>query len=137
MNAHVSKPIDERRLEIAMRQVLPTKGRDTKDLESEGVFDARRSLRRVGGDPRILERVIRLFCERYEKHLSELRAAEQEPQKLGRAIQNLKSSVAPFAADKLTSAIALAESGDPACGLERELTTLRDTLNEFISEHDS
>jgi signal transduction histidine kinase/DNA-binding NarL/FixJ family response regulator len=138
MDAHVSKPIDERRLEMAIRQVLPTKGKDTKELDSKGIFDARRSLRRVGGDPRILERVIRLFCERYERHLADLGASQDDPEKIAMAIQSLKNSVAPFAADKISAAIAMSEKGDfESEELEKELRALRDALRDFISEHDS
>jgi signal transduction histidine kinase/FixJ family two-component response regulator len=137
MDAHVSKPIDERRLELAVRQVLQTKKLDAKELDSKGVFDARRSLRRVGGDPRILERVIRLFCDRYERHLSELQASEGSSEEFARAIQSLRNSVAPFAADKLSSALDLAESGESGSDLVKELETLRTVLKEFISENDS
>ncbi|MCA9780652.1 MAG: response regulator, partial [Candidatus Eremiobacteraeota bacterium] len=131
MNAHVSKPIDERRLQAAIREVLPNPGRDPRELDAKGVFDAPRSLRRVGGDPRILERVIELFNERYESHLKNLREGN---------LQALKSAVAPFAADQLAAALALAESETAPSGLdavERELQALRDALHDFVSENDS
>lgn len=139
MDAHVSKPLDERRLEAAIRQVLPSQGKETRDLDSRGAFDAPRSLRRVGGDPRILERVIRLFFDRYETHLSELREGADQPERLSQAIQNLKSSVAPFAADKLSAALARIESSanEGTQELESELRALRDALQDFISEHDA
>ncbi len=131
MDAHVSKPIDERRLEAAVRQVLPNPGGDPREFEGKNVFDAPRSLRRVGGDPRIMERVIALFFERYENLVRTLQDGD---------LQALKSAVAPFAADQLGAAIRSAEEGADGAKLElveKELHALKQALQEFVSEHDT
>jgi len=131
MNAHLPKPIDEKRLEAAIRQVLPNPGGDSREVEGDSVFDGPRSLRRVGGDPRIMERVIALFFQRYDALLKALRKGE---------IQPLKSAVAPFAAGKLGAAVATFEEGVEGANLEiveNELRALKLALQEFVSEHDS
>ena len=131
MNAHLSKPIDEKRLEAAIRQVLPNPGGDPREIEGNSVFDAPRSLRRVGGDPRIMERVIVLFFQRYDALLTALRDGDLQP---------LKSAVAPFDAGRLGAAIARFEEGVEGANLEiveKELRALKQALQEFVSEHDS
>ena len=131
MNAHLSKPIDEKRLEAVIRQVLPNPGGDSRELERNNVFDAPRSLRRVGGDPRIMERVIDLFFQRYDALFKALQNGDMQP---------LKSAIAPFAAGKMGAAIATFEEGVEGAGLEiveRELRALKQALQEFVSEHDS
>ena len=84
-----------------------------------------------GGDPRIMERVISLFFQRYDALLAALRDGDLQP---------LKSAVAPFAADKLGAALASVEEGVEASSLEvveKELRALKQALQEFVSEHDS
>lgn len=135
MNEHICKPIDERRLKAAIRRVVPSQTKDAVELEKRAVFDPLESLRRVGGEPRILERVIRLFEERYQGHIEELRRGRDCPQALTEAFRRIRSSVAPFAAGDLALVLAKAESGETTIvAIERELEKLKDALRDFVSE---
>ncbi|MGE0488859.1 MAG: ATP-binding protein [Vulcanimicrobiota bacterium] len=155
MNGHVVKPIDERRLNLAMERVLtgrklaaprvPGDRRSSRPWDGR-VFRADVSLERVGGDPRNLNTVMVMFLELADQHVEAVRGALKacDPEGLSLAVHALKGTVAAFDALAVVRVLrrlseraraGVAEPHDPLLEeLELEVEKLKDAFRQFISE---
>lgn len=147
MDGHLAKPIDERKLLQTLADAMPKAlGPNSNPViplawERE-VFDASRSARRVGGDPRVLVKVIRLFLDSLPGHRQSVSRTVGSPA-LASALQSLTGSLAPFKARRVTQRLQelrlQMDSSEPAqreawTHLERELCCLEDALLTFLTE---
>ena len=142
MDAHLVKPIDERRLlglidslvtpsERPVEQAVPQKA------SWEGVvFDAALSLRSVGGDPKNLARVIELYLRATPQQLATLEEAFSRGEIDHQALRQLRNAAAPFGARPFLDVLKQfgCEEASSFSRLAEEESKLRKALQEFLSE---
>ena len=142
MNAHLAKPIDEKRLlqvidSLVKSPMAPVESRQSRKASWEGpVFDAALSLRSVGGDPRNLTRVLKLYLETAPGLLSKVEEAFSRGKLERQALQQLRNAAAPFGAQPFLAVLREFEGEKEAdfSKLAREESKLRRALQDFLSE---
>ena len=142
MNAHLAKPIDEKRLlqvidSLVKSPMAPVESRQSRKASWEGpVFDAALSLRSVGGDPRNLTRVLKLYLETAPGLLSKVEEAFSRGKLERQALRQLRNAAAPFGAQPFLAVLREFEGEKEAdfSKLAREESKLRRALQDFLSE---
>lgn len=153
MQAHLAKPLDERRLEGLLNSLV-VGGSDAAASQAESglppdwkgkVFDASLALRRVGGDPGNLARVINVFRRILERELPTIKDPRLDRGRRLGALRTLKSAVEPFEANHAARVLeswgaCLAEDREPdeaqEAALDSELSELDEALRKFVTERD-
>jgi signal transduction histidine kinase/DNA-binding NarL/FixJ family response regulator len=153
MNAHLAKPIDERRLQSTIASLFSraqkdgtSEARHRTEREATKVFDPSLSLRRVGGDPKNVLRVIELFLALLPEQLTVIEKPGGTKEVKLRALTTLRGAVSPFEAKGVLDAVQVLEKMVISGGTEQEraifeLTEqtriLQRALEEFVSEKES
>lgn len=157
MDGYIPKPIRAERLrslignlmnQAHVPQVAAGQAAETHTSHSvEAKVDKARLLNRVGGDERILQRVVKTFMENSPKVLSEIcqAAAAKDGQVLKRCAHNMKGSLAVLGAgEALAAAVELEKMADAAefagaleaCErLEQQVHRLRSDLETIAREN--
>ena len=112
---------------------------------TDEAIDVGRLLRRVGGNPRVFEQVVRLTIEAAPGMMAEVRAAatRRDRAALGRALHSLRGAVGLVAGERLGNLVAELQTiahdtsfdaVDEMCGaLENALPRCLATLERFVS----
>lgn len=142
MDAHLVKPIDERRLlklidSLVVSSAARLESAKPKRASREGlIFDAGLSLRSVGGDPKNLARVFELYLQTAPGLLSQVERALSEGKRDGQVLRQLRNAAAPFGAQPFLAELRRFErEKEPDFStLALEESRLRQALQEFLSE---
>lgn len=144
MNAHLAKPIDERRLRATLRSVISgpsdvAAGSPSASLNNQAwegsIFDASLSLKRVGGSPKNLNKVIQLFLGMAHRFMSPPCNDGGGQETLAR-LKELRAAIAPFEAKRVLVKVKeverIATTGS-AAELEQDWKELCSELQELVS----
>lgn len=153
MRAHLAKPLDERQLGRLLDSLSANGGTAAEEQVQSGlppdwkgkVFDANLAVRRVGGDPKNLARVIAVFRQILERELPVVMDERSDSGKRLSALRTLKSAVEPFEANAAASVLeswwtCLTEGREPdkehSVALGAVMNELDETLRKFVTERD-
>ena len=150
MDGYVTKPVEAENLYATIERIAPGLREEEKIAPPSSavspILDARTALSRVGGDPRLLAELARLFCEDRPRILADLKEAvdRADSTRIERAAHRLKGSLSTLAATRAAGAAGTLEgmgrSGDLARiaeawrEMEREMERLEPELDALAKE---
>ena len=147
MDAYVAKPLLRRELLAAIRRLTGSSpAAPGKAAPGRAALDEARLLERVGGDRRVLAKLVRIFRPDARRLRTRIRVAvaKGDPRGLRDAAHALKGSVSNFAAPAATAAASrlqeIGDSGDLAAAkaalavLERELDAVDGALAALVAK---